>query len=276
MDNVSNHDQAIELLQQLGLKEYEAKSFVALTRRQHGTAKEISETSEVPRTRVYDAIRVLESKGLVETQHSNPKVFRAVTIDEAVTTLQSEYVERTETLRSTLNGLERTDDDQTTDATHEVWALSGEQGITSRTGQLIERATDEVILVIGHEGVVTDQLVEQLRAARERGVTVIVGTVDETLQAEIQEKLPDIEVFVSELGWLSRSQLPSDTTAITRLLLTDREAILVSSFTESGEGGHKHERGVFGRGFNNGLVTIVRRLMATGLPLVDGSGNGDT
>jgi hypothetical protein len=90
MDDVSNRDQAVELLQQLGLKEYEAKSFVALARRQRGTAKDISETSEVPRTRVYDAVRVLESKGLVETQHSNPQVFRAVSIDEAVSTLQSE------------------------------------------------------------------------------------------------------------------------------------------------------------------------------------------
>ena len=113
MDEISNQEYAIELLQQLGLKEYEAKSFVALARRQKGTAKDISETSEVPRTRVYDAIRVLESKGLVETQHSNPQVFRAVTIDEAVNTLRSEYVDRTESLRSALSGLEPTDDEET-------------------------------------------------------------------------------------------------------------------------------------------------------------------
>ncbi|WP_436933513.1 TrmB family transcriptional regulator [Halovenus marina] len=108
MDDVSNQERAIELLQQLGLKEYEAKSFVALARREHGTAKDISETSEVPRTRVYDAVRVLESKGLVETQHSKPQVFRAVSIDEAVNTLQTEYVERAELLRRALSG-SRTD-----------------------------------------------------------------------------------------------------------------------------------------------------------------------
>src|SRR6056297_593921 len=98
MEESTNQTQAIELLQQLGLKEYEAKSFVALARRQSGTAKDISETSEVPRTRVYDAIRVLETKGLVETQHSIPQVFRAVSIDEAVDTLQAEYIERAESL----------------------------------------------------------------------------------------------------------------------------------------------------------------------------------
>ncbi|WP_251343793.1 TrmB family transcriptional regulator [Haloplanus halophilus] len=265
MDNISNQDQAIELLQELGLKEYEARSFVALARRERGTAKDISETSDVPRTRVYDAIRVLESKGLVETQHSNPKVFRAVTIDEAVNTLQSEYIERTKSLRSALSGLDPTDDERTTDATHEVWSLSGNQGITSRTQQLIEGATEELMLVIGHESIFTDQLADQLRTAGERGVDVIVGAVDEDLHAEIRDALPGAEVFVSGLDWLSRSPLPSDDTEISRLLLADREAILVSSFVESGGDSREHEQGVFGRGFDNGLVAIVRRLMATGL-----------
>ncbi|MFC6613657.1 TrmB family transcriptional regulator [Halopenitus salinus] len=265
MDDVTNQEQAIELLQELGLKEYEAKSFVALTRRHRGTARDISETSEVPRTRVYDAIRVLESKGLVETQHSNPQVFRAVSIDEAVNTLQSEYVERTESLRSTLSDLEPTDDGESTEATHEVWAISGDQGITSRTRQLIEGATEELILVIGHGSILTDRLVEQLRSAQERGVNVIIGTVDEDLRTAVRDVLPDVEVFVSGLDWLSRSPLPGDDTEISRLLLADREAILVSSFTETGGDGREHEQGVFGRGFNNGLVAIVRRLMATGL-----------
>jgi sugar-specific transcriptional regulator TrmB len=276
MNDDSNQEQAVELLQQLGLKAYEAKSFVALARRQSGTAKDISETSEVPRTRVYDAINVLESKGLVETQHSNPQVFRAVTIDEALNTLQSEYVERTETLRSALSGLEPTDDERITEATHEVWSLSGEQGITSRTKQLIEGATDELIFVIGHESIFTDQLAEQLQAAQQRGVDVIVGTIDEELRAEIQATLPDIEVFVSGLDWLSRSPLPTDDTEISRLLLADREAILVSSFTEARGDGREHEQGVFGRGFHNGLVAIVRRLMATGLLFRDDPESGET
>lgn len=265
MDNVSNQDQAIELLQQLGLKEYEAKSFVALARRQSGTAKDISETPEVPRTRVYDAIRVLESKGLVETQHSNPQMFRAVSIDEAVNTLQTEYVQRAESLRNALSGLEPTDDETVTEATHEVWALSGDQGLTSRTQQLIEGATDEVILVIGHESIFTEPLAERLRAARERGVNVMIGVIDEELRSGIEDALPEVEVFISGLDWMSRSPLPGDDTEISRLLLTDREAILVSSFTEARFDGREHEQGVFGRRFDNGIVAISRRLMATGL-----------
>lgn len=274
MSETSNRGEAIDLLQQLGLKEYEARSFVALARRQSGTAKDISETSEVPRTRVYDAIRVLESKGLVETQHSSPQVFRALSVDEAVETLQSKYGERTESLRDALSGLEPADDDAVTDITHEVWAISGDQGITSRTRGLIEGATDEVVLVVGHGDVFTDRLAEQLRAADERGVDVVVGTVDETLRAEIQDALPGVAVFVSGLDWLRHSPLPGDDTEISRLLLTDREAILLSSFTEDSHDGREHEQGVFGRGFDNGIVAITRRLVATGLPVESDPGEG--
>jgi sugar-specific transcriptional regulator TrmB len=265
MADTTTQEQAIELLQELGLKQYEAKSFVALARRKHGTAKNISETSEVPRTRVYDAVRVLESKGLVETQHSNPQVFRAVSIEEAVNTLQSEFVERTESLRSALSELEPTDDDDVEEVTHEVWAISDRQGITGRTERLLDGATDEVILVVGDERVFDDTLIDHLDRARKRDVDVVIGAIDEHLESVISTELPDVEVFVSGLEWLGRSPLPEDHTEIGRLLLVDREAILVSTFTEKTDG--IDEEGVFGHGFDNGLVTIVRRLMATGLQL---------
>ena len=264
MSERSNQQHAVELLQQLGLKEYEARSLVALARRESGTAKEISESSDVPRTRVYDAIRVLESKGLVETQHTSPQVFRAVAIDEAVNTLQSEYVDRASSLRGVLRGLEPPDEASGEEVTHEVWALNGEQGISSRAAQLIEGADEEVVLVIGHERAFTDQLAETLKDAQERGVRVVVGAVSETLRASVAAELPDVEVFVSGLEWLEASSLPGDTTEISRLLLVDREAILVSSFSDAG-GGQGDEQAVFGRGFDNGLVAITRRMLATGL-----------
>ncbi|OTF01987.1 transcriptional regulator [Halorubrum sp. SD683] len=253
------------MLQELGLKEYEARSFVALARRENGTAKDISEMSEVPRTRVYDAVRVLESKGLVETQHSSPQVFRAVSVDEAVNTLRTEYADRVSSLRSALRGLEPPDGVTGEEVTHEVWSLSGEQGITSRTQQLIEGASEEVVLVIGHEDTFTDRLAAALQDAKDRGVTVIVGAASESLRATIETALSNVEVFVSGLEWLQQSSVPGDTTEISRLLLVDRQAILVSSFTRNGESGHEQEQAVFGRGFDNGLVAIVRRLMATGL-----------
>lgn len=275
MTDPSSQEEAIDLLQQLGLKEYEARSFVALARRQRGTARDISETSQVPRTRVYDAVRTLEAKGLVETQHSSPQEFRAVPVEEGVRTLRSEYEQRTESLRESLEGLEPAEEDGPTETTHDVWTISGAGGITSRAGQLIEGATDEVVLVVGHESVFTDQLAEQLRAADGRGVRVVVGAVEADLRDGIQAALPGVAVFVSDLDWLGCSPLPGDDTVVSRLLLVDREAILGSTFTETDRDDQVHEQAVFGRGFDNGVVAITRRLLAAGLPVASDPVQGD-
>ena len=264
MDGNTNQDEAIELLQKLGLKEYEAKSFVALSRLSSGTAKEVSEISEVPRTRIYDAIRVLETKGLVEIQHSNPKQFRAVPVDEAVETLKEEYDARTESLRQSLRSMESVAAETEVEETHEVWALQGDTAIGNRTQQLIGEAQEELVFVVGYGSTLDEELVESLRSARSRGVDVIVGTVAEELRDEMKASVPGARVFVSGLDWLAESDVVDDTTEISRLLLVDRNTILVSTSSSSG-GEQTDEKAVFGRGFDNGFVTLVRRLLATGL-----------
>ncbi|ODR80257.1 transcriptional regulator [Haladaptatus sp. W1] len=259
------------MLQQLGLKEYEARCFVALARLPKGTAKEISETSEVPRTRVYDAIRVLETKGLVEIQHSNPQQFRAVPIEEAAETLRQEYESRTDTLVEALTAIEPAESNGgDEEITHEVWALSGTTAITNRTQQLIDAAGREIVFIVGREDVVTDELLEQLQEALDTGLDVLIGTQTEDLREQVAEALPDANVFVSGLEWLHSSPLEvDDDTTISRLLLIDKNTILVSSVHETATGEIETEKAVFGRGFDNGIVVIARRLMATGLQPAD-------
>lgn len=275
MDEQSNGKQAVELLQQLGLKEYEAKSFVALTRMSDGTAKAISNVSDVPRTRVYDAIRVLETKGLVEIQHSNPQVFRAVSIDEAAATLRAEYESRTTSLEESLRAVEPAGTDPDEGVSHEVWALSGGTAITNRTRQLVEETTTELVFVVGVETAISSTVVEAIDAAVERGVNVLIGTYDEASRDELAEFVPGAEVFVSNLEWLRGNVEDGDGTTISRLLLVDRSTILVSTIHDDRSEEPSQEQAVFGRGFDNGFVTIVRRLMAMGLLPIDDPGIQD-
>ena len=270
MNRNPNRRTAAELLQEFGFKEYEARCFVALSRRPRGTAKQISETSGVPRTRVYDALGALETKGLVEVQHTSPKQFRAVSIDEAIGTIRAEYEARTEALRTALESVDRIDDADEVEVTHEVWSLSGTASIDGRVEQLIDEADGEVIVVSRHGSTFSEALLDRLRAASDRGVAVVVGTWDESMRERIEADLPDAEVFVSGIETLTGSPFPDDDTDLGRLLLVDQSTILVSSFTGGDDDGH--ERAVFGRGFDNGLVAVVRRLMAMGFtePLVVG------
>ena len=254
---------AVELLKKLGLKEYEARTFTALTRLPEATAKEISEISAVPRTRVYDAADVLEKKGLIEIQHSNPKVFRAVSIPEATETLRKEYTERVAELQKSLEIMDPIDDDGS--VKHEVWTLSGSAAIENRINQLTTEAEEELLLIFDQRVDLSGRLIDHLAEAAARGANVLIGTTDESTQRQLQEHLPRTSVFLSELKWLDESPIPKDDTTISRLLLVDKATIMVSTFEETTPENGVREQAVFGRGFNNGFVAIVRRLMAAGL-----------
>ncbi|MFC7202421.1 TrmB family transcriptional regulator [Haloferax namakaokahaiae] len=251
-------EEAIDVLQQLGLKEYEARCFVGLSRLSSGTAKQLSEITDVPRTRVYDAVRVLEAQGLVEVQHSSPQRFRAVSLPEATDTLRDQYEARVNRLTNALERAEKVslEDDK---SVQEVWAMTGSEAIRHRTSKLVSDASTEVVLIIGDEPVLTDELVNDLNEGSNE-VDLLVGTVDESLLQQVEDAVPNAETFVSELEWL-RNDTDIDEVTIGRLLLVDRSAILVSTVVpETGE-----EQAIFGEGFKNGLVVITRRLMAQGL-----------
>jgi len=142
----------------------------------------------------------------------------------------------------------------------EVWTLNGQDAIENRTEQLIERATDEVVLVIGDESLLTESLTETLKGADD-DIELLVGSLTSSLQEEVQAAVPGATTFVSGLEWLHGEDATEEDTAIGRLLLVDRGAILVSSIMPES----KAEQAIFGEGFGNGLVVIARRLMAEGL-----------
>ena len=250
-------EEAVSVLQQLGLKEYEAKCFVGLSRLSSGTAKRLSEITEVPRTRIYDAIRVLEAQGLVEIQHTSPQQFRAVPLDEGIETLRDQYQDRVARLESLLGGLDDVQEAEN-EPVQEVWSLSGESAVENRIEQLIGDAESEVVFVVGHESLLTPDLAAAFDAI-DPSVDLLVGTVSESLRDRVRESIPSAQTFVSGLEWLDADG--NDDIAIGRLLLVDRSTILVSTF----DAGHEEEHAVFGGGFKNGLVVISRRLMAKGL-----------
>lgn len=257
MSKEDSLDEAIDVLKQLGLKEYEAKCFVGLSRLPSGTAKQLSEITDVPRTRIYDAIRVLEARGLVEIQHSSPQRFRAVPLEEARETLRAQYEDRIERFAGALESAEPIDPDDE-ESIQEVWALNGSVAIANRTSQLLDKAAEEVVLVVGDGSIMSDDLVEQLNGLGAQ-TDLLIGAIDQSLRDEIERSVPEARTFVSGLDWLRGRG--DEEVAMGRLLLVDRSTILVSSLVpDSGE-----EHAVFGTGFRNGLILLSRRLMAQGL-----------
>ena len=107
----------------------------------------------------------------------------------------------------------------------------------------------EIVLIVGRDEVITDGLLDRFQEALDTGLDVLVGTQTEELRTQIAEALPDAEVFVSGLEWLHSSPLEAnDDTTISRLLLIDKNTILVSSVHETDIGEIETEKAVFRTG----------------------------
>jgi sugar-specific transcriptional regulator TrmB len=269
-----NHSGPIEILRELGLKEYEARSFVALTRVSDASAKEVSEIAGIPRTRVYDAVEALQSYGLVDIQHSTPQRFRAIPIAEAVSLLQRQFDERFDSLREALENIEPVGEESLEGGAN-VWTTSGQEAITSRATGFVDGAEDEIVLVLnggGETDLTSERLLDRLRAATEREVTVYVGALSEATYEAVRARVPDVELFESELKWL-QPQAEGEDEHIGRLLLVDREKVLLSSF---GSQSPTRETAIWSDSVGNGLTIIGRRLLAAGLDReAEGFGNAE-
>jgi sugar-specific transcriptional regulator TrmB len=258
MPDNNKKETAVEGLQQLGLKKYEAEVLVGLSRIGVGTAKDISELTDVPRTRVYDSIRVLETKGLVEVQHANPKKFRAVSLGEATATLRKRYDEQIERVENALKEMEEIKPKNS--PVQEVWSLSGPNSVENRADQLIDEAESEVVLVVGHESALSEKLLDSLRELNE-GVNLFVGILSDSIRERVEAEVPRAKTFASGLEWMHAEVAVEKRVDIGRLLLVDRSTILVSCVKPDS----LEEYAVFGEGFENGFVVIARRVMAEGL-----------
>jgi len=90
----------IELLNEIGLSEYEKKVYTTLLTLDKAKSREISKESKVSYGRIYDILEGLESKGLVSYLPTSPKTFEAIDPKVALKILlkrRAEELQRLET-----------------------------------------------------------------------------------------------------------------------------------------------------------------------------------
>jgi sugar-specific transcriptional regulator TrmB len=80
---------APEDLSRLGLTAYEAKTYLALIRRDSSTAADVARLARVPRQRIYDVLAALVERGLAASYPGNPAKYSAAPPDVAVGRLLS-------------------------------------------------------------------------------------------------------------------------------------------------------------------------------------------
>ena len=260
---------AIDALEHLGLTEYEARCFVALTRLPHGTAKEVGQVADIPRSRVYETMERLQSKGLVEKQDGEPQVFQSVPIDTAIRMLRDEYDSYFTTLEESLHRTEPA----YKETQQGVWALQSHDQVSERVRILMNDAADELLLLVIDADTLSQEMMAHLTDASERGVTVHVGSAVESVRDRIESAELDARTFTTPLiEWLSAVD---DLPRVGRVVMIDRGPVLVSALHGEELPGVKNETAVWSDGINHGFATFVERVLTFelvgGAPEVDGS-----
>jgi hypothetical protein len=136
-------DSAVENLVQLGLKEYEAKIYVALTGLGEANVRRIHEVSGVPRPRVYDVLNALDEKGFIEIRQGSPLMYKAVRPDIVVSFLKKDLDIAARDSVKTLDALSV----DTRQNYSPIWYVHSDWTIQRNLERLVEGVTSELIIL---------------------------------------------------------------------------------------------------------------------------------
>lgn len=232
---------AVEQLERFGLTGYAAQTFVALTSLGTGTAREVSQVSNVPRTQVYDATGELRDLGLVSVEQSSPRRFRPVSAESASRSFQREFERATAVLRTTLHDLEPGQRHIQT-----VRTITGRSAVTRRIRECFADAETEIVYATA-DGLLTGALIDDLREAASHGVSIELVGVSSGVHERVRNAVPGVTVGESP-WWLGSSE--------GRFTLVDGRTALVSAVVDGSE------TAIWGDGDANGLVAVVKATFA--------------
>lgn len=242
---------AVTQLKSLGLSTYAARTFVALVSLGEGTAQDVNEVADVPRTRVYDAADELRDRGLIDVKQSSPKRYWAISAETAGRYFEQEYQHRVTTLTDALGRL-----DSTTRTTKQqgVWTVTGRDTVAERVLDFVSAADDEVVYMTAEE-LLTEEIADTLSDASEDDVSIKLAEMSQSAEDQLEQDIPDAQLFKSLWDW-------SDTPA-GRLLMVDQEKTLVSVLvdgTDEHPSTPRDETAIWGTGPTNSLVIVLKAL----------------
>ncbi len=190
--------ETLDALEDIGLNMYERKIYAALISRGVSTAGELSEMTNVPRSRAYDVLESLAEKGFAILKPSKPMQYVAVPPEEALENRKELHRQELE------EKMERVDRFKESEAVQELQtlynegvqrvepaemsgALKGKYNVFKHLGNMMADAEEEIKIMTTDDGLqdIVDNHMDELRSARENGVQVriLAPRSDETEEA---------------------------------------------------------------------------------------------
>jgi sugar-specific transcriptional regulator TrmB len=159
--------EVLDAVKALGLSEYEAKAYLALLDESPVSGYRVARNSGVPRSKVYEALGGLVSRGVALVNHGEPVRYAPVSPEEVISRRKRELEGAIEDARE---GLERYVG--TSDSRSAIWDLTGREAILERAREMAGRAEESLLLEVWQED--APELREALSGAAGRGVEVSV------------------------------------------------------------------------------------------------------
>ncbi|MEA3378589.1 MAG: helix-turn-helix domain-containing protein [Nanoarchaeota archaeon] len=224
-----------EIRQYFSLNLYEAKIWTALLSRGVSTAGELSEISRVPRSRAYDILESLETKGFIIMKLGKPIKYLAIEPDEVL--------ERTKVLiqKDAEGYVKKLDDIKKGEVFNELkilhkegidfiepadlsGALRGRQNLYTHLNTLLKGATQTVNLVTSPEGLARkwDSLKNTFKLLKKKGVKVKIAA---PLTGDLKHVLKELVKYaeIRDLKKLNSRFCIVDNKELMFMLMDDKE-----------------------------------------------------
>ncbi len=189
-------------IKKFGINTYEAKIWTALLSRGVSTAGELSEISDVPRSRSYDVLESLEKKGFIIRKVGKPIKYIAVSPEEVLERVKKKIKKDSKKKRESLEDMKDTETlnelkelhkkgVDTVDPSEVTGALNNRENTYDQLMSMIKGAEESIYLLTTPQGMVRKSKVLEryLYKAAERGVDVKVSAPKTEEVEEIFERI---------------------------------------------------------------------------------------
>ncbi len=136
----------INSLKDIGLNRYEAQAYIGLTKIISGTADEIAQISNLPRSRIYDILNELEKKGFVNIKRERPLKYQVI---EPKIIFRKEKETLINNLNKTESKLEEIYKNQITEVQAPVWLIHSPEKIIEKEIEILKKSKKTITLRIG-------------------------------------------------------------------------------------------------------------------------------
>lgn len=214
----------INSLKKLGLSRYEAQAYIGLNKIITGTADDIANVSDLPRSRIYDILNILEKKGFVEIKRERPLKY---TVIEPSTIFKKEKEKLISELETSEDKLEKLYINEISEVQAPVWLMHTPKNIIEKEIELIKQTQKSITLCAGF--LLKREAQELIKAIRTNPRNIKTRIIAKPVCYVEDEKIELIELF--EKSKLSNIEIIQRDLPMMKMLISD-EKELIGTFAQ--------------------------------------------